>query len=334
MRRSLDSEEDISGSVEDSSSYDSSYVKLETGPNPIVILVRSYSDGYKHWIELPDGSTAVVVCAGGLEGKGFAPDECSLCKLAQSNYKRGKELRNRGNKKEGNALKDEGNNIRANYSATFVVAKGQLVIERIKGKKVKLPDFEGAEIGLLSLSQKQYKDLVGLRDDDDYKFIESGADLLHRTLMFIKTKKSPKSRYETVEIKPGKKTVKISVDKDDLKELFKAGEESYVVDEERVEEVTGLLAETGEDLEEEFVEYDEEEDPKTNKSGKTGKTGKTGKGSKKKPVVEEEEEEEFEEEVEEETEEGEEEEAAEEEGEEEGTEDSETEEEEDFDFEA
>src|SRR4030042_350804 len=77
----LDKEKDIAHSEESlSEPGQSKNLKIPDGKTPVYILSPDYADGYVHWLSLPDGSALRVLSGGGLEGKGFAPPECALCK--------------------------------------------------------------------------------------------------------------------------------------------------------------------------------------------------------------------------------------------------------------
>ena len=264
----LDKEKDIAHSEESlSEPGQSKNLKIPDGKTPVYILSPDYADGYVHWLSLPDGSRLRVVCGGGLEGKGFAPTECALCKKTVETYRAAK---NSTDKKEAMILKEQGNQMRAKYSAEFIAAKGEILWEKDKstGKKTPVPDFDEAEVGILNLSQKQYRDLIGLRGSQKYPFIKTGGDLLNRVIILDKGKHedTPGSSggFSTVIFIPSKRTSDAPVEFDTKEFDTKA---DFEIDEDQIKSAVDLLE--GEYEEVELEDEDEDEAPKSKKPMKS-----------------------------------------------------------------
>jgi hypothetical protein len=267
MGRDLGKNEDIDTAV-GSFKGGGNYVALEDGETPLVILSAKYSDGYAHWVNLPDGANIRVICAGGLEGGGFAPDVCELCKVAASRYKKAKDLARAGKEDAATEMKDNGNKIRSRYFANFVVAKGAFILAKIKGEKKKVPDFDDKEVGIYNMSQSQYKLLVGLRGSEEYDFITEGSDLVNRVLKFTKARKGTSKYTQVIHIQPGRKEIKLNIDEEEIDTLVAEAEANAEVDEEAVTKAVKALRKSRDDVEEEFQEYEEDDDEKPKKKSK------------------------------------------------------------------
>lgn len=269
MGRDLERSEDIDAAV-GSFKGGGSYITLEDGETPIVILSAKYSDGYAHWVNLPDGANIRVICAGGLDGGGFAPDVCELCKVAANRYKKAKDLVRAGKEEAATEMKDSGNKIRSRYFANFVVAKGAFILAKVKGEKKKVPDFDDKEVGIYNMSQSQYKLLVGLRGSEEYDFITEGSDLVNRVLKFTKARKGTSKYSQVIHIQPGRKEIKLNIDDEEIDTLVEEAEANAEVDEVAVARAVKALKKSRDDVEEDFQEYekDEDEDEKPKKKSK------------------------------------------------------------------
>lgn len=242
-------------------------LKIKEGLTPIRLLSGHYSDGYAHWVELEDENGAKhvvrVVCGGDPDsGKGFAPNDCKLCAYAAELYKQAKSTGDEAPKKKGNR-------IRAKYSATFIAALGEMVVEARKNpktgkkQKVRVPDFEDANIGKLNLTQKQYVDLINLREKEEYPQISSGEDLTKYDIVADKAKRDG-SNAATIVWKPVKK----STDPPEVEDLDALIEEfdiesDYEIDYEEIDRVYEALTNEvsdDEELEDEDLDLEEEEE--------------------------------------------------------------------------
>ena len=85
---SLAKREDVQKTVEHGSNRFGNVLKVKTGKTPLFFLSLDYTEGFVHWVTLPNGSREKVVCAGGPEAKGRAPDKCPLCAYVDGLFKR------------------------------------------------------------------------------------------------------------------------------------------------------------------------------------------------------------------------------------------------------
>lgn len=270
---------------------------------PIYILDPNYEKGYAHYVKI-GGKITRVVCAGGLEGEGWAPDVCKLCAYALSLFQEAKKLAAR-KPNASKKLKKEASDIRATAAAELIVAKGELITikDRKTGKRKTIPDFEGegVEVGVLSLTKKQFDDLTGLKSSEEHPYVKTGKDLMNRPIVLDKKKRDGKM-YATIKFIPAKKPLPvpdIDYDEDELDIS-----EDFEIDEDKIQEAYELLTgeadydeddfeddaydyedDEEEDFEddEEFEDDDEEEEerPKKKKKGKSTKKKKSSKLGKK-----------------------------------------------------
>ena len=205
--RSLLNQEDLDQTKADSDSGNSSsrIVKLDSGKNALWFLSPVYDYGYVHWINFDSGQTRVFVCAGDKDGKGWQPDECMLCEYVRGMYG---EARETGNKREAEGIKIHASKARAKFEASFIVAKGEVVRQKVKSggkaKVISVPAFDSdeLEIGILRLSKAQFDTFTGLLDSDKFPHIGSLEDLMNRPFIFDKRRHDKKDQYETVKCIP------------------------------------------------------------------------------------------------------------------------------------
>ena len=255
--KSLHNEEDVDQTLSDSDSRSSSkIIKLDDGDTAIWILSPIYNDGYVHWAEMDDKKRVRVVCAGGIEGAGWTPEECIACDFVRTKYGKAREA---ANKREAEGIKNYAGRLRAKFEATFIAAKGSMITHRVrrdgKYKDVVVPKFDtdDLEIGFLQLSTAQYRSLVAVKDN--YDFIKSFKDCTNRPMVFNK-KQRGKDIYKTVEVRPGSRKpqelpeeVEWSEDDFDLSPF-------YEVNVEKIEEVIAMLNDDNSD-DEEDVDIDD-----------------------------------------------------------------------------
>jgi len=205
MAKDLTKQADIQQSLDSQESSGGMMLKIPEGKTPVYFLSSAYEDGYIHWIDVPGAGRVRVVCAGGLEGKGFAPDTCSICAYCLSMYERAKQV---SDPDKAQKLKNLGNDSHAKYEAQFVVAKGEMVkVKNEKGEKVSVADFDDATVGVLSMTGTQYKAFMALRDSEAYPFIKGTGDLLNRAILLDKAKRESggkPAKYATIEFKPAR----------------------------------------------------------------------------------------------------------------------------------
>jgi len=270
MRRTLGSQEDVVAGREAAEGISSrNFLSIPDKKNPWYIISMEFSDGFAHWIELPNGRKQRVICAGDPEvSGGFAPDECSICAYMLGCYQEAKKLRSSGKVKAADKLKDATNDMRANYEAHFIAVRGVRVMQKkANGQKVWIADFDVSdeesevEIGILSLSHAQYVGFTDMIEDDDKPYIKSGDDLCNRVIWTEKVQQG-KRRYK--EVKWSASKVKSDPPDVEIPEDLEV-DEDFEFDEELLDKVYGFITgETSEDFaedEEVDVEEDSEEEP-------------------------------------------------------------------------
>lgn len=232
-------------------------IKIPEGKTPIYILESDYHDGYVHYVRGPDGKPMRVVCAGGIEGKGFKPDNCKICKETLELYQQAKALEADGDKHGAADLRKKAGNIRASYNAEFIVVVGEMMLVRGKdGKKVKVPDFENdsVKVGVLTMTEKQYKDFTGLRNNEIYPFIKTGKDLTNRVFVLDKQKRDGKSMatIEFIPMKSASDKPDIEYDPDDFNT-----EADFEIDEDRIEQAYKMITRSSDD--DDDTQFDDED---------------------------------------------------------------------------
>jgi len=262
MARDLDRADDVQESL-DSMETQGNILRIPEGRTPVYILNSEYADGYAHWVKAKGGGVSPrVVCAGGVEGKGWVPEECPICALVAALYKKAKSIEAKhGETDEVKTLRKSASNIRAKYEAHFLAVKGELVKERVKGGKKMVPDFEDGQVGILSLTRQQFEDFVYLRKSDKLPFMKDGEDLTNRIIVLDKRKRG-KSTYATTEFIPSKRTS----DPPDLEydeEEFDL-EEDFEVDEDDLENAADLSRKSKDDDDDDFedddVDFEDDDD--------------------------------------------------------------------------
>ena len=254
MAKEIDNEEDVQGSLDSFERSGSNVLKIPEGKTPIYLLSGEYQDGYVHWVNIA-GNITRVVCLGGVEGRGWAPDECPICKYVAEMYGKAKKLEESHGKedKRVKALRKKAGRLRAKYEAHFVAAKGELVREKTgSGKKRFVPDFEDCDVGILSCTKQQFEDLTSIRKSEKYPFMNGGKDLLNRPIVVDKRKRGD-SIYATSEFIPSKRTSDLDVDYDE-DEL--GLDSDFEIDEESAEAVVELLQKPAESTDEDDVEFE------------------------------------------------------------------------------
>ena len=261
MARDIEKDDDVQESLDSIEQRRGNIVKIPEGKTPIYILNSEYSDGYVHWIKSSEGPMRIV-CGGGLEGKGWAPEDCGLCKKTAGIYSRAKSIEGKRGKDdpEVRKLRRFAGRIRSKYEAQFVATAGEMVREkRAGGKFAYVPEFEESDrlqVGILAFTRQQFEDFTALRGSEESSWIRSGKDLVNRIIVMDK-KKRGKSDFATIKFFPSKKASDppdVEWDEDELDP-----ESNYEIDEERIEEALELLGETP-DEEEEEVEFDDVEE--------------------------------------------------------------------------
>ena len=264
--RSLYNEEDVERTIDEGDNRSGvKRVSLDTGENAIWILSPKQANGFRHWVGAGKNRRPVI-CAGGPEGEGWAPDECMLCDFIKSQYAASREA---SNAREAEGIKTFANGMRANASISMIAAKGEIRIMRRRNKKTKkfrdiaVPvfDTDASTVGILNLTNAQYKNFIGLVKDDEYPYIKKLRNLTDRPIIFDKRKRGD-DRMETVKCRPGTKVAMDLPDEIEWDEEDFDLEAEYEIDVDRIEEVVAEL--TGDtdddDVDETFYDDDEEDE--------------------------------------------------------------------------
>ena len=243
-------------------------VKIEKGDNAIWILTPAYNAGYVHWYRNEQGQRRRVVCAGGLEGEGWSPEECLLCELAAGKFA---EARETSDKIESAGIKEAARDVKGKFEATLIVAKGEMRIirKKVKGKvkdiAVPVFDTDEMEIGLVNLTARQYEAYCDLLQNEKYPYMKSPKDRTNRPIIFNKKKRGNDS-FESLVCRPATKNPQ---DKpDEILEAYDEGDfdvdAPYEIDMEKIEEAVDALTdddgEDEDDVELEDSEFYEDED--------------------------------------------------------------------------
>ena len=263
--KSLGSEEDVASSQEAAQGQERRpFLKIPSKKTPWYLLSLHFSDGFRHWVDLPTGGRTSITCLGdSQQDKGWAPEACALCAYTAALYQKAKALGD----ERGAPFKKDAGNIRAKYEAHFQAIRGERIVKEDRnGKRVYVPDFNmdddesEVEVGILSLSHSQFLQLVGMKDDDEMPHVKNGKDLVNRVLWSEKKKRKGRSGggdYTEVKWTAAKKQTQcpeVEVSKEmDITEDFE-------VDEELVNKVYALLTGEESELVSEGEEVELEED--------------------------------------------------------------------------
>ncbi|KKN52020.1 hypothetical protein LCGC14_0616720 [marine sediment metagenome] len=239
-------------------------LKIIEGHTFILLLTEEYEEGFNHWVKIfLEGKKEPKIykrtCPGGLEAKGWAPDECSLCELSMAQFDLKKAAKEASDSVLAEEYNDKGNDLRASYSAVFPAVKfatlsSRKEVKSAKGKtktaKVYRPDYVDFQIGKVMLTHAQITKLIDLVEDDAYPQIEEGTDLAVFVLDFVKEKVGDKKFAELTKIIPSKKKSKFELEE----EIPDLGDEFEIEDD--LEKIVALY--NGEE-DTEGDEYEEEE---------------------------------------------------------------------------
>ena len=240
----------------------------------IRLLSKNIVSEYVHPLTIK-GNFKPVVCLGGLDGGGFTPDECPICAEGRKHWDKRKELQN-SKLKDSKKVKMEieletklGKKFQTRLQTTMIAVKGSVVIERVDGEKIPMPEWE-EEAKLLNISKAQWIKLTKTIFEN-YFFMKTTENLIDRDLLFVKKEKEGKKAgqdYSEVEIEPMEKkskAPKVTNELPDLDKVFETLEES------RVNEILKEFLESDEDVEDEELEEnrDDDDDEKENEDEET-----------------------------------------------------------------
>lgn len=244
--KNLGNEKDVQKSQNITEGGGRSFLKLDQATNFMVIVSLDYADGFFHFVTIGKAKRNII-CKAGLDGRGFAPEDCPKCEEVMQGYEEAKKLKKAGEKAESEAVKKEANSLRASYQMYVAAIKGDVIIVKEHGKKLSKPDFDDVDkIGVWALTDSQKKILLGLIDDPDVEKIQKGDDLAGVVLKVKREKTGYKKVTDMIPVG------KLNLDKMELGDLPDIA--SLVEMPENYEEAV-------EKLEESLVEEEEEDDP-------------------------------------------------------------------------
>lgn len=203
--KSLRNQEDIKSTKDAVEQAPSWFLNIPDQKTPWYFISLDYADGFVHWYDSA-GSARRVVCAGGVEGKGFATDTCPICAHVLELYQEAKRLNEEGDEARAKQVKDRANRMRAKMEVHFKVIRGQRTLLKTKTGKEWVADFDMSDedgtsgVGIISLSEAQFKGLIGLINGNGTEFIQSGDDLGNRVLWTSKESRKGKTggKYSAV----------------------------------------------------------------------------------------------------------------------------------------
>lgn len=269
MKRSLGSQEDVvAGREAAEGGGGRNFLSIPDTKTPWYILSMDFSDGYNHWLEMPNGRKQRVVCMAEPELKGWDPDNCPICEYMLGRYNEARDVRAQGEGKQADEIKGDTNEMRAKFEAHFIAVRGQRVlIKTAQGKKAWGSDFDmeddesKVEVGVLSLSQAQFLGLTDMIEDENIAFIKSGDDLCNRVVW---TEKIKQGRRRFKEVRWSASKIKSDPPEVEVPEELSVGDD-FEPDEELMSKVYSfIVGEDAEDIaddEEVEVEGDSEDEP-------------------------------------------------------------------------
>ena len=119
------------------------YIKIDDGDNLIRILPIDFIGEHVHPIRISKTEFVMAVCLGGMDGGGYAPDKCPICKKAKKHWDKIKKIKGSDSfekskklKVEAQLEKEEGKKLQTKPYTIIVGVKGE--IQKKSGKNVKL----------------------------------------------------------------------------------------------------------------------------------------------------------------------------------------------------
>jgi len=224
------------------------FLNIPDAKTPWYLLSLDYADGYVHWYDV-GGNGRRIVCAGGLEGKGFATNECPICAYVLDLYQEAKRLEEEGDSAKAKALKDRANRLHAKPEVQFKAIRGQRTLLKTKTGKEWVADFDMGEedstagVGIISMSESQFSGLTGMINGDGTDFIKNGDDLGKRVLWTAKEKRKGKTSSYSAVVWSADATESDMPEVDIPKELLEMDlAESFVIETEEIEKVFSLIS--------------------------------------------------------------------------------------------
>ncbi len=272
MAQSLDRDEDVQKTTSAmESSGGQPFLSIPDAKTPWYLLGLEYSTSFAHWYEGPQGRRAVI-CAGGVDGKGFDADNCPVCAHVLDMYQEAKRMREDGDSAAADKLKNKANDLRAKGRVILKAIRGQYIVVKDKTGKHLEADFDTeaeenpAEIGLLSLTTAQWEGLIGLRNGENTPFIKSGSDLGNRVLWTKKERRKGRNTKYTQVVWGAEEEESEMPEIEIPEELAKLDLDQFgEIDEDEVlkvaEYLSGQDSEEPEEDEEVALEEDSEDEP-------------------------------------------------------------------------
>lgn len=269
--KSLSRQEDVQATSKAMEQAPSWFLGIPDKKTPWYFISLDYADGYVHWYDV-GGNSRRVVCAGGLEGKGFATEECPICAYVLELYQEAKRLKEEGDEARSKQIKDRANRLHAKAEVQLKAIRGQRTLLKTKTGKEWIADWDmedeesTAGVGVISLSESQWSGLTGMIKGEETQFIQEGDDLGKRILWTNKERRKGRTggRYSAVVWSADEEETDMP-DVEIPAELVELNlEENFTIDGEEIEKVYELLSgqqieEPAEDEEVELEEDSEEE---------------------------------------------------------------------------
>lgn len=253
--KSLGNQEDVQSTKKAMEQNPSWFLNIPDQKTPWYFISLDYADGFVHWYDVGGGARRTL-CAGGLEGRGFDPDNCPICAYVLEQYQEAKRLEQEGDEAKAKQVRDRANRMRGKFEIHFKVIRGQRALVKTKTGKEWVADFDmsdsdsSAGVGIISLSQAQFDGLIGMIKGPGTEFIENGEDLGNRILWTSKESRKGKKggKYSAVVWSADEATSEMPEVEIPEELLEKDLGEDFVLDPEELEKVYTLIS--GQELEE------------------------------------------------------------------------------------
>jgi hypothetical protein len=265
--KSLSREADVQTTMKAMEQAPSWFITIPDKKTPWYFLGLDYADGFVHWYDI-GGQARRVVCAGGLEGKGFATDNCPICAYVLELYQEAKRLKEEGEDAKSKQVKERANKLHGKIEVQFKTIRGQRTLLKTKTGKEWIADWDTededstVDIGIISLSEAQFDGLTAMIKGENTSFILDGDGLGIRVLWTAKEKRKNKSgrKYSAVVWSADEAETEMP-DMEVEQELLDLDlAENFVIDGEEVDKVFALLSgqEVEEVAEDEAVELEDD----------------------------------------------------------------------------
>lgn len=265
--KSLGRSEDIKTTQKAMEQAQSFFIGIPDKRTPWYLLGLDYVDGYVHWYDT-GGQARRIVCAGGLEGKGFATDDCPICAHVLGLYQEAKRYKEEGDDAKAKQLKDRANRLHGKAEVQFKAIRGQRTLLKTPKGKEWIADWDmeeedsNAAVGIMSLSESQFDGLTEMIKGENTPFIQEGDDLGKRVLWTAKEKRKGKTggKYSAVVWDADEDETDIPEVEVDQELLDVDLAENFIIDLEEVEKVYELISGQSNDVPEEDEEVELEDD--------------------------------------------------------------------------